>query len=95
MQHLSDFVSSIANDLKTPQQQAVEHFQELLRDDGADFLRRNQRELRVMKPDECTEEHELALNCLQGTPISENVLRIETKPSTAMFENPGLLCRSL
>lgn len=48
-----------------------------------------------MKLDECTKEHELALNCLQGTPISENVLRIETKPSTAMFENPELLSRSL
>lgn len=87
MQHLSDLVSSTTNVLKTPQQQAVENFQESLRDDGADWLRRIQRELRVMKLDECTGEHELALNYLRSIPVSENVLRIRNKPSTDMVKN--------
>ncbi len=81
MQQLSDLVSSTANVLKTPKQQAVEHFQESLRNDGADLLRHIKRELHVMKLNERTEEHELALNYLQSIPISENVLRIKTKPS--------------
>lgn len=95
MQQLNDLVSSIPKVLKTPQQQAVEYFQKSLRDDGADFLRHIQRELHVMKLDECTEEHELALNYLQSIPIRENVLRIETKPSAAMVKNPERLSRSL
>lgn len=94
-QHMSDLVSSTTNALNTPQQQAVEHFQESLRDDGADWPRRIQRELRVMKLDEWTEEHQLALNCLQSIPINENVLRIETKPSTVMAKNPVQFSRSL
>lgn len=88
MQHFSDLVSSTTTALKTTQKQAVDHFQESLRDDGADWLRLIQRELRLMKLDGCTEEHELALKCLQSIPISQNVLRIETKPSTAMVKNP-------
>lgn len=95
MQHLSDLVSSTTNALKTSQQKAVEHFQESLRDDGADWLRRIQRELRLMKLDACTEEQELALNCLQSIPISENVLRIETKLSTAMAKNQERFFRPL
>lgn len=95
MQHLSDLISSTANAFKTPQQQAVENFQVSLRDDGADWLRRIQRELRVMKLDECSEEHELALNCLQSIPMSENVLRIETNPSTVRVQNPERFSRSL
>lgn len=94
-QHLSDLVSSTTNAFKTPQQQAVEHFQESLRDDGANWPRRIQRELRVMKLGEFTEEHQLALNCLQSIPISENVLRIETKPLAAMVKSPEQLSRSL
>lgn len=80
-QHVSDLVSSTANALKTSQQQAVEHFQKSLQDDGADWSRRIQREFRMTKPDECTKEHQLALNCLQSIPISENGLHIETQPS--------------
>lgn len=95
MQQLSDLVSSILKVLKTPQQQAVEYFQKSLRDDGADFLRHIQRELHVMKLDECTEEHELALNYLQSIPIRENVLRIETRPSAATVKDPERLSRSL
>lgn len=95
MQNLSDLVSSTASAWKSPQQQAVQHLQESLRDDGANLLRHIQRELRVMKLDECTKEHKLALNCLQSIPISKNVLRIETKPSTAMVNNPERLSRSL
>lgn len=86
-QRLSDLVSSTTNAFKTPQQQAVGHFQESFRDDGADWPRRIQRELRVMKLDENTEEHQLALSSLQSMLISENVLGIETKPSTAMAKN--------
>lgn len=95
MQHLGDLVSSTTNALRTPQQQAVENFQESLRDDEVDWLRRIQRELRVMKLNEFTEELQLALNCLQNIPISENVLRIETKPSAAMVENPERFSRPL
>lgn len=95
MQHLSDLVSSTTNALKTPQQQALENFQESLRDNGADWLRRIQRELRLMKLDGCTEEHELALSCLQSMPISENVLRIETTPSTAIVRNLERFSRPL
>lgn len=87
-QHMNDLVSSTTNALNTSEQQAVEHFQESLRDDEADWPRRIQQELRVMKLDGWTEEHQLALNCLQSIPISENVLRIETMPSTAMVKNP-------
>lgn len=95
MQHLWDLVPSTTKALKTPQQQALENFQELLRDDEAEWLGRIQRELRLMKLDGCTEEHELALNCLKSIPICENVLRIETKPSTAMVKNPERFSRPL
>lgn len=81
-QHVSDLVSSTANALKTSQQQVVELFQGSLRDDGADWSRRIQREFRMTKPDECIEEHKLALNCLQHIPISEIGLHIEAQPST-------------
>lgn len=83
-QHVSDLVSSTTNALKTSQQQALEHFKGSLRDDGADWSRRIQQEFRITKPDGCTKEHQLALNCLQSIPISENGLHIhiETQPST-------------
>lgn len=81
-QHVSDLVSSTANTLKTSQKHAVENFQEALRDGAADGYRRIQQELRMTKPDECTEEYQLALNCLQRIPINESGLHIETKPST-------------
>lgn len=95
MQHLSDLVSSTTNTLKTSQQQAVEYFQNSLRDDMADWPRRIQQELRMMKLDNCTEEHQLALSCLQSIPISESVFRIETKHSTPMLRNPGQFSQSL
>lgn len=95
MQHVDDFVSSATNALKTTRQQAVENFQESLRDDEADWLRRIQRQLRVMKLDECTEENQLALNCLQSMPISEYVISTETKASTAMVKNPEQIPRPL
>lgn len=81
-QNVSDLVSLTTKSLKTSQQQAVEHFRESLRDDGADWSRRIQREFQITKPDEGTKEHQLALNCLQSIPISENGLHIETQPST-------------
>lgn len=81
-QHVGDLVSSAASALKTSQQQTVENFRESLRDDGADWSRRIQEAFRMTKPDECTEEHQLALNCLQTVPLSENGLHIETKPWT-------------
>lgn len=94
-QRLSDLVSSTTNAFKTPQQQAVEHFQESLRNDGADWPRRIQRELRVMKLDESTEERQLALSSLQSMLISENVLRIETMPPTAIIKNREQFSRQL
>lgn len=36
----------------------------------------------MSKPDGCTKDHQLALNCLQSIPLSKNGLHIETKPST-------------
>lgn len=95
MQQLSDLVSTSANVLKTPQQQAVENFQQSLRDDGADWLRRIQRELCVMKLDECTREHELALNYLRSMPMSGKVLRIRTNPSRDMVNNSEGFSQSL
>lgn len=95
MQHLRDLVSSTTNSLKTSQQQAVGHFQQSLWDEMADWPRRIQRELRMMKLDDCTEEDQLALSCLQSIPISENVFRIETKHSTPMLKNPGQFSQSL
>lgn len=95
MQHLHDMVSSTTSALKTSQQQAVEHFQQSLWDEMADWPRRIQRELRTMKLDDCTEEHQLALSFLQSIPISENVFRIETKHSTPMLKNPGQFSQSL
>lgn len=95
MQHVDDFVASTTNALKTTQQQAIENFQESLRDDEADWLRGIQRQLRMMKLDEYTEENQLALNCLQSMPISEYVLCTETKASTAMVKNPEQFPRPL
>lgn len=95
MQQIIDLLSSSTNVLKTPQQQAVENFQESLRDDGADWLRRIQRELCVMKLDECTDEHELALNYLRSVPMSGNVLRIRTNSSRDMVKNLEGFSRSL
>lgn len=92
MQLVDDFVASATNALKTTRQQAVETFQESLQVDEADWLRRIQRQLRVMKLDECTEENQLALNCLQSMPISEYVISTETKASTA---NPEQFPRPL
>lgn len=92
-QHVSDLVTSTTKALKTSQQQAVEHFQESLRDDGADWSWCIQQDFRISKPDECTKEHQLALNCLQSIPIGEHGLHIEPQPSTGTdlgFREPPL-----
>lgn len=86
-QCVSDLVSSSANAFKTSQQQAMEQFQESLRNDGPDWSRRIQRVFCMTNLDECTEEHQLALRCLQRIPIGENGLHIETK--TAMETDLG------
>lgn len=89
-QNVSNLVSSTTKSLETSHQQAVEYFQESLRDDGADWSRRIQQEFRLLKLDDCTEEYRLALNCLQSVPITENGLHIETKPSTETDLGSGL-----